>query len=284
MTVSTFVQPDRTTQSGAQYPANIDASMAVVAQIAGQFAPHEQAVPNMTVRVDAGRMFVSGALVLVAAQSTGTITAPAVNPRIDRVVLDVNTGAVSVLTGVEAASPAPPAIPGGKFPCAQVLLQISSTVITNSMVTDDRAAQTTSSTQATAVIRKTASQSVPNTTVTAVTFDDEYMDDAGAHDTTVNNTRFTIPAGYTRAKMKGQLAWQTNSTGNRQASIRKNAASDVSVYITPVLATRISVETPLMAVSAGEYFELYAYQDSGVALNLFTGSTYETWFSIELFR
>jgi microcystin-dependent protein len=71
-------------------------------------------------------------------QVTGTITAPGGNPRIDRVVIDRLTGALSVITGTPAATPSPPAITSGKVPVCQILLQTSSTSITNSMLTDER--------------------------------------------------------------------------------------------------------------------------------------------------
>lgn len=138
MTVAVFLQPDYNTQSGTAYPLAIDASMAVMKRIAAAFAPHAQSTPNMTVRVDAGTLQVGVTLTEVAGQNTGTITAPVGNPRIDRIVLDSATGAVSVVTGTPAGSPSAPAIPAGKIPVAQVLLQTSSTSIANSMITDER--------------------------------------------------------------------------------------------------------------------------------------------------
>lgn len=138
MTVATFIQPDRTTQSGAQYPANIDAATAVVAQTAGQFAPHEQGVPNMTVRLDPGRVYGDRTVVVIPAQDTGTITAPVGNPRVDRVVVDKATGLVSVLTGTPGPSPGPPLIPSDKTSICQIALATSTIAITNSLITDER--------------------------------------------------------------------------------------------------------------------------------------------------
>ncbi len=139
MTVGQFLQTNYTTETGTAYPLATDADWAVAARLIDNFAPHAQATPNMTVVLDAGHLFNGTALVEVAAQSTGTIAAPVSNPRIDRVVVDRGSGAVSVVTGTEAASPLPPAIPAGKAPVAQVLLQTTSTAIGNSMLTDERA-------------------------------------------------------------------------------------------------------------------------------------------------
>jgi hypothetical protein len=138
MTVSTFIQPDRTTQSGSAYPANIDAAIAVLAEIAAAFAPHAQGTPNMTVRVDAGKLHYATGVLAIAAQSTGTITAPVTNPRIDRVVIDATTGAVSVITGAESGSPVAPALTENKLPICKVALATSTTVIANSLITDER--------------------------------------------------------------------------------------------------------------------------------------------------
>src|SRR5579872_3849736 len=138
MTVGQFLQTDYTAQTGTAYPLAIDADWAVAARLVDNFAPHAQATPNMTVALDAGHLFNGATLTEVAAQSTGTIAAPVSNPRIDRVVIDRVSGAVSVVTGTEAPSPSPPAIPAGKAPVAQILLQTNSTTIGNSMLTDER--------------------------------------------------------------------------------------------------------------------------------------------------
>lgn len=138
MTVGQFLQTNYTTQTGTAYPLAIDADWAVAARLVDNFAPHAQTTPNMTVALDAGHLFNGSALTEVAAQSTGTITPPVSNPRIDRVVLDRTSGTVSVVTGTEAASPAPPAIPAGTAPVAQVLLQTTSTSISDFMLTDER--------------------------------------------------------------------------------------------------------------------------------------------------
>jgi hypothetical protein len=136
--VGTFDQPDFQTDTGTAYKTAIDNSIAVVGATAAQFAAHEQSSPDMTVRVDAGKLLAGTTLTNVAAQSTGTITAPVTNPRIDRIVIDASTGAVSVITGAENVSPTAPAITSGKIPVAQVALTTSTVAITNSLITDER--------------------------------------------------------------------------------------------------------------------------------------------------
>ena len=138
MPVATFVQPNYNTQTGTAYPLNIDAAFAAFLRLAGTFAPHEQATPNMTVRLDAGHVFNGTSLTESAPQSTGTIAAPSTNPRKDIVYVDRATGAVGVATGVQSASPVDPAIPAGKVPVARVNLATSTTVIVNSILDDIR--------------------------------------------------------------------------------------------------------------------------------------------------
>lgn len=106
-------------------------------RMAGIFFCHEQSSPNMTARVDPGYIHKDNTITEVAAQNIPTLSAPSTNDRIDRVVID-GDGNVSVIAGTEAASPTAPAIPVGKFPCAQIYLTPSHTEITNSDITDER--------------------------------------------------------------------------------------------------------------------------------------------------
>jgi hypothetical protein len=71
MTVRTLTQPDNSTQTGAQYKGAIDDAVNVLAQIGGLFAPHAKTVPDLTVLVDAGRLFAAGA---IATQNQQTVS------------------------------------------------------------------------------------------------------------------------------------------------------------------------------------------------------------------
>lgn len=138
MGVSTFVQPDYTSQTATVYKTSIDDTISVLSRISAQFAPHEQSTPDMTIALDAGSTFNGVTLNEVAAQNTGTITAPSGNPRIDRVTIQRVTGSVLVVTGTEAASPVAPAIPDGRAPVARISLAVGQTEIKNVDITDER--------------------------------------------------------------------------------------------------------------------------------------------------
>src|SRR5690606_34078707 len=110
MTVATPVLPNYTTDTGAEYPLNIDAALAVSAEVAHQFAPHPTEPPSMQVRVAPGRkQLPDGTLIEKPAQTSGVIAAPAANPRHDLVVIDNATANLEIIEGAEAADPADPA-------------------------------------------------------------------------------------------------------------------------------------------------------------------------------
>lgn len=136
-----FTQPDFTGQSGSAYKTNIDNAFAAGKTRSVGFNAQAQSTPDMTVKVLSGVIYDSGSQTLtsVADQNTATITAPASDPRIDRVVIDESTGSVSVITGTEAASPSAPAITAGNLPVAQISLTVSQTQIVNADITDEKA-------------------------------------------------------------------------------------------------------------------------------------------------
>ncbi len=118
----------------------IQAAVAANTAIArGMFAPVATNPAGMTVVVGAGWLpGLGGTVTQIAAQTTPAFVAPAANPRIDRIVIDEATAALSVIAGAEAVQPVPPAMPAGKLPVAQVALQPTSAAIAAAMITDER--------------------------------------------------------------------------------------------------------------------------------------------------
>lgn len=113
-----------------------------MARVALSFVPHQETIPVMTVRLEAGALWDGESLTEISAQSTGTIVAPTVDPRIDRTVVDRETGVVSVVTGTEAPSPVAPAVPVKKLPNSQISLIVGQTTIVNQDITDERVLET----------------------------------------------------------------------------------------------------------------------------------------------
>lgn len=127
-----------TVDDPATLKAKLDGNSAVLARTGGAYQCHAADAPDMTVKVAAGGQLVAGALVENALQTSGAIVAPVANPRIDRVVIDQSTGVASIVAGAEAAIPAAPAIPEGKWPCARFQLATATVAITNNMIVDER--------------------------------------------------------------------------------------------------------------------------------------------------
>ena len=103
---------------------------------------------DLSIHIDAGYVLndsdLSGnnGLEEIAAQTieegSGGILAPSVNPRIDRIVVDIATGVAELVGGAEAASPVAPDVPEGKAPNCQFRLEVSSTILTDTLITDER--------------------------------------------------------------------------------------------------------------------------------------------------
>ena len=249
---ATPVIPNAGAQTGTVYKANIDAGFAVLDRLAWAFAAHEQAAPDMTVRLDAGALFDGTTLTEVAAQSTGAIAAPSVDPRIDRVVIDAASGAVSVETGTEAASPSPPAIPSGKLPVAQVALIVAQTEIVNADLTDERVAATAGTaglvqmvnTQTGAVATGTTTMPSDDT-IPQNTEGDEYMTLAITPKSTSNKLVITVIASFENSSTnpKIQMALFQDATAGALAAAQEAHASGNTRPINIVLTHTMTAGT-----------------------------------------
>ena len=133
-----WTDPNYATQTGTTFPVGLANCLMDLKRLGNNFNPFAQATPNMTIGVDAGHIGNGTTLTEIAPQDTPAFTAPVSNPRIDRVVIDRASGALSVVAGTEASSPTPPAIPAGKCPVAQVLLTVGMVAIANASITDER--------------------------------------------------------------------------------------------------------------------------------------------------
>lgn len=139
------------------------------------------------------------------------------------------------------------------------------------------------------LLYKSANQNYNSGAFNALTFDTEVYDTASLHDNATNPSRITVPTGYSFAMFWGGVRWTANNTGSRLLGLLKNGSTD---YGSPVVQhpaanadareTDMSVASPILAVTAGDYFELFARQDSGGALAaLNNGNTY---FACWMFR
>lgn len=121
---------------------------------------------------------------------------------------------------------------------------------------------------------QTVTQSINNTTATAITMTSEVIDSENGHSNVSNTSRYTpTKAGYYLCI--GQVAWGLNTTGDRTAQFRKNGATlDGAPYGSePALngAAFLFGGSYAMAVifcnGTTDYIELWGNQNSGAALS-----------------
>lgn len=124
-------------------------------------------------------------------------------------------------------------------------------------------------------VYRSAAQSIPNATDTAVSFDAETRDTNNIHDNATNPSRLTVPAGKGGTwRIKAQIRFVPNGTGQRYCIIKKNGATDLASKYeagTAGIETFVDVSDEAVLV-AGDYIEIFTYQNSGAALNLEGGT------------
>lgn len=138
-----------------------------------------------------------------------------------------------------------------------------------------------------ALVYDSTDQTLTTGTQTALDFDTEAYDSDGIHEGVTNPERLTVPSGVSYVRLRGQIRYESDTDTNlRYAFIQKNGAGNYngraidwrsningSVMI-------IDVETPVIAVSLGDYFTLEGRQNSGGDLDVQMGV--DTWFAMEI--
>lgn len=136
-----------------------------------------------------------------------------------------------------------------------------------------------------ATLYQGAAQSIPGNAFTAITFDSTTLDSYGGHSNVTNNSRYTAQvAGW--YSVSGAAGWVNNTTGARGLEVMVNGASinggsaiaapspGLSVTVTAVGAVEVFL-------AAGSYVELWAYQNSGGALNTNGGGAFCSYMTVE---
>jgi hypothetical protein len=120
---------------------------------------------------------------------------------------------------------------------------------------------------------RTAAQSIPNTTDTAVAFNTADSYDVGAmHDTVTNNTRFTVPTGGDGLyQVEAWGDWAANATGTRALYLRTNGATifwrDRRLSLGGIVDVFVSIAGSVQ-LAATDYVELIANHNAGAALDI----------------
>jgi hypothetical protein len=136
-----------------------------------------------------------------------------------------------------------------------------------------------------ALVKKSADQTFTTAVAASVTWDQETYDTDSIHDTVTNNARLTVPSGVTKVILRGGVVWEGSSAGYRQILIQKNGAvmdGRPVQYMSPSTTDvpGMNITTPVLVVTATDYFTLEALQTSGGNLKVQTSTA--SWFEMQI--
>lgn len=119
---------------------------------------------------------------------------------------------------------------------------------------------------------RTTAGSFSTATTTVIDFDSEDFDTDSYLDLGTDADRFTIPSGVASVVINGYLQVTTAvGSGNYVLIDHLNSAGVRQGFtLFPMIRAYVGFATGLFAVSAGDYFEMSLYQDSGVSASLHT--------------
>jgi hypothetical protein len=126
------------------------------------------------------------------------------------------------------------------------------------------------------LVYNNGTQSIPNATSTALTWDTEQWDEPGIHSTGSNPSRFTCPQGLAgKWRFTWSVQFSSGATNARVSFLRKNGGTDANNVIgsaskeTPASAFGIHAHgSCVVELAEGDYIEVFVYQDSGGAMNV----------------
>lgn len=116
-------------------------------------------------------------------------------------------------------------------------------------------------------------QSIPDFTETTLTFNSERWDTHGFWEGVTHPTRLTIPPGVDGLfELGGNIDFDANVNGDRYISIIHQGGTETDIAVQTQHAPnsrhcRLNLNTQWQC-TAGDYFELRCWQDSGGALNV----------------
>lgn len=127
----------------------------------------------------------------------------------------------------------------------------------------------------------TANQTISNNTEEAITFNADSYDIGAMHDTGINPSRVSIPGGGSGLySFVAQIRFTANATGRREIHLYKNG-SKVATVVGETASASFDSYLQLSyqdQSTAGDYFEIFVYQNSGAGLDLVFGER-STFFS-----
>lgn len=134
-----------------------------------------------------------------------------------------------------------------------------------------------------ALVSVNATQSIPNTTVTAKVFGTVDYDDDSLWDA-VNN-KFVIPAAAL-IEVKANIDWNASSSGTRHLSPEVNGSVAAGLglsLVAPAVSNTRQQTTGTLKVAANAELTVNVYQNSGGALDVLA-APHGSWFSVRVLR
>ncbi|AFU87995.1 tail protein [Caulobacter phage CcrColossus] len=125
-------------------------------------------------------------------------------------------------------------------------------------------------------VHRAAVQAIATATWTAVQWDTEAEDAVNAF-VSGSNTRITVPAGVSKARATAYVNWGSNMNGATiiGAALRRNGVETGSTGGSRIVASRsgqyeshLNFTSEWFPVTAGDYYELFVLQQSGITANL----------------
>lgn len=252
---------------------------------------------NMSVDVAAGVAWIKGddatAQPCYRCYNDGTVnlaisTANATNPRIDIVIAEVldstfsgasNLWRLRVVTGTAAASPSTPSTPSNAIKLAEISVPASDTTISTAQITDTRPRAYLKTGGRPAVKAYRSSGTTSPSGWSACSFNAEYFDYGGMHDNSTNPSRLTAPVdGVYMVSGAWHFQEDGSAAGERLIGIAVNGETTPSVGVSSQTyqgnssVTRLAT-SGLVALTAGQYVQLYVYQGDAGALTVYAAAS-----------
>lgn len=118
----------------------------------------------------------------------------------------------------------------------------------------------------------TVSQTISNSTFTALNWNSENIDTNAFHSTSVNTSRITIPTGYAgKYLLNAMVEWGASSTGRRITEFRKNGSGGTLNYVQPQPTSTSGLTVTWSGIAdliVGDYVEVWVWQTSGGNLDV----------------
>jgi hypothetical protein len=134
------------------------------------------------------------------------------------------------------------------------------------------------------LLTHSAAQSIPNNSIQHVSFDTELFDVGGFHSAAPNPERITIPTGYGGYYLiHAQIQWASDGTGIRKVEIWVSGTCVARIQRPTIAGGSLTQQILLpYQIAAAGYAVLYAYQNSGGALDVErTTSPYTPLFGVD---